>query len=419
MRVIIIGSGFAGLTAARYLKKYNIETLILESRKDIGGRIRTFTDWGFPMDLGASWIQSPYNNPLTRIAKKLNIGLFETSYKNSILYDHGLEISKKETDMAYKLYKEIYEKIEDEALKSKYSVSYDYLYEKFKTNNDLKDFIDWWTVFLNDWEVGANLKNFGARTFFENKFEFYGMDCLPTKGMRPIIDYIAKGTNVELNSKVKKISRKNNEILIETEENKFHADYCICTVPIGVLKTNQIIFEPELSIEKKTAIDNLEMGILNKIYTQWDEPWWNTKTTYIGMVDTQKNFPVSLRYHLHDPNTILSFFHGDQGKKIEAMENEDIIKLLIKTIETAIGKKIPKPKNYLITKWGKDKNTLGSYSFFPTGSNGKEMEILTIPENNLFFAGEHTNSSEYGYAQGAYHSGVNAAKKIISNLKLK
>ena len=254
MRVIIIGSGFAGLTAAKYLKKYNIETIILESRKDIGGRIRTFTDWGFPMDLGASWIQSPYNNPLTRIVKKLKINLFETNYKNSTIYDHGLEISKKEIDMAYKLYKDIYEKIEDEALKSKYNVSYADLYQKFKINNDLKDFIDWWTIFLNDWEVATNLKNLGARAFFENKFEFYGMDCLPIKGMRPIIDYVSKGANIKLNSKVRKISRKNNEILIETEEDKFYADYCICTVPISVLKSNQIIFEPELSTEKKMLL---------------------------------------------------------------------------------------------------------------------------------------------------------------------
>ena len=160
------------------------------------------------------------------------------------------------------------------------------------------------------------------------------------------------------------------------------------------------------------------MGILNKIYTQWDEPWWNTKATYIGMIEKQKNFPVSLSYNLHDPNTIISFFLGDEAKKIENMENEDIIKLLMKTIELSIGKKIPKPKKHLITKWGKDKNTLGSYSFFKTGANGKEMEVLNIPENNLFFAGEHTNSREYGYAHGAYRSGISAANKIIKKIQL-
>jgi monoamine oxidase len=34
-------------------------------------------------------------------------------------------------------------------------------------------------------------------------------------------------------------------------------------------------------------------------------------------------------------------------------------------------------------------------------------------ENNIVFAGEHTISNEYGYAHGAYNSGLTSANKII------
>ena len=98
------------------------------------------------------------------------------------------------------------------------------------------------------------------------------------------------------------------------------------------------------------------------------------------------------------------------------MENPDILKLFIKTMEKSFGKKLPKPKRFLITKWSKDGNTLGSYSFFPKNSDGGEMEILSQPENNLFFAGEHIYSKWYGYAQGAFMSGKRAASQILKRL---
>ena len=56
---------------------------------------------------------------------------------------------------------------------------------------------------------------------------------------------------------------------------------------------------------------------------------------------------------------------------------------------------------------------MGSFSYFPTKSNGKEMDVLASIEKNIAFAGEHTVSNEYGYAHGAYNSGIAAAQQII------
>jgi monoamine oxidase len=417
IKVLIIGAGFAGLSAAQFLKKNNVDFEIIESRKDIGGRIRTFTDWGFPMDLGASWLQSPNSNSLTKIAKKIGMNLIESDYKDSIVFYNGIKIPKQELKTAYEAFKIIYHKTKKESLKVNYDVTLQELYNKFEIKNDMRRITQWWSDFLNDWEFGTNLKNLSARAFFENLFEFDGLDVLPSKGMRPILDYVGKNIKVRLNTKVKKITRKNNEIILETNNGNIYGDYCICTVPLGVLKSNQITFEPELSTEKQIALNNLEMATLNKIYTQWEEPWWNAKSTYIGIIEAQRKFPVTLNYSPHDENTLLTFFHGDEGKRIEALDNEEIIKMLLKNLEIAFGKKIPNPKRFLITKWNKDGNTLGSYSYVSKTANGKEMDILMIPENNLFFAGEHCSVHESGYAQGAYNTGLFQASKILEKIK--
>ena len=56
-KVIVIGAGIAGLSAASYLVENGVsEIVLLESRERIGGRIQTVTENGKPLDLGAEWI---------------------------------------------------------------------------------------------------------------------------------------------------------------------------------------------------------------------------------------------------------------------------------------------------------------------------------------------------------------------------
>ncbi|MCE6998116.1 FAD-dependent oxidoreductase [Saccharothrix sp. S26] len=54
--VIIIGAGFAGITAARTLREQGISSVVLEARGRIGGRIWTSTLAGQQVELGGQWI---------------------------------------------------------------------------------------------------------------------------------------------------------------------------------------------------------------------------------------------------------------------------------------------------------------------------------------------------------------------------
>jgi phytoene desaturase len=54
-RVIVIGSGFAGLSAACYLAHKDYEVIILEKNSQPGGRARVWYKDGFTFDMGPSW----------------------------------------------------------------------------------------------------------------------------------------------------------------------------------------------------------------------------------------------------------------------------------------------------------------------------------------------------------------------------
>ena len=68
-KVLVIGAGLSGLTAAQALQTAGWEVVVLEARDRIGGRV--WTQDG--IDLGAQWIHGTEGNPITNLARQLNI----------------------------------------------------------------------------------------------------------------------------------------------------------------------------------------------------------------------------------------------------------------------------------------------------------------------------------------------------------
>jgi len=58
-KIIVIGSGFAGLTAAALLAKQGHDVTVLEKNEQAGGRARVWEKDGFVFDMGPSWYWMP------------------------------------------------------------------------------------------------------------------------------------------------------------------------------------------------------------------------------------------------------------------------------------------------------------------------------------------------------------------------
>lgn len=59
MNVIVVGAGFAGLSAASFLAKQGFNVTVLEKNSTPGGRARRFSEKGFTFDMGPSWYWMP------------------------------------------------------------------------------------------------------------------------------------------------------------------------------------------------------------------------------------------------------------------------------------------------------------------------------------------------------------------------
>jgi phytoene desaturase len=58
-KAIVIGSGFAGLSAAAHLAKRGFNVTLLEKNAEVGGRARQWKKAGFVFDMGPSWYWMP------------------------------------------------------------------------------------------------------------------------------------------------------------------------------------------------------------------------------------------------------------------------------------------------------------------------------------------------------------------------
>ncbi len=72
--VAVIGSGFAGLSAATCLAKEGFDVTVFEKNATPGGRARQFSDSGYTFDMGPSWYWMPdvFDRYFARFGKKVS-----------------------------------------------------------------------------------------------------------------------------------------------------------------------------------------------------------------------------------------------------------------------------------------------------------------------------------------------------------
>ena len=152
--VIVIGSGFAGLSAASFMAKEGWQVIVIEKNKTAGGRARQLKENGFTFDMGPSfyWMPDVFERYFAQFGKKVSdyysLHRLDPSYR--IYWDDGY------TDMPadFDELKKVFESIEpgSGAKLEKYLKGAAYKYEVginklvYKPSRSLTEFMDWETI---------------------------------------------------------------------------------------------------------------------------------------------------------------------------------------------------------------------------------------------------------------------------------
>lgn len=152
--VIIIGSGFAGLSAASFMAKEGWKVTVIEKNETPGGRARQLKENGFTFDMGPSfyWMPDVFERYFSQFGKKVSdyytLHRLDPSYR--IYWDEGF------TDLPadYESLRTVFESLEpgsadklDSYLREaayKYDVGVNNLV--YKPSRSLTEFMDWPTV---------------------------------------------------------------------------------------------------------------------------------------------------------------------------------------------------------------------------------------------------------------------------------
>lgn len=422
--VVIVGAGMAGLAAAVDLRAAGHEVVIVEARARSGGRIHTSRLWpGLPMDMGASWIHHIDGNPVTDLARSAGAEFATTSYESSRLYiDPALAalgvMDGGEADAERLVGRAIGwagQQPADVSLQS----AIDAVAPATTLDAARRAQLNFYLAGAYEQEFAASTAHLSMRSLDDGE-EFDGEDALFPNGYGQIIDHLARGMDIRMNQKVTGVRMTRDGATVSLRDGSvLEAGHVLITVPLGVLKTGDIAFDPPLPADKREAIDRLGMGLLNKHWLRFDRPHWDTSVDWHERLTEAKgewSEWVSLA-KLNDTPALLVFSAADHAERVEQMDDAAIVSSIMGAARTMFGSALPDPQAVQISRWRADPFACGAYSFHAVGSGPEQRRILARSEHGrLHFAGEAQNDRYPSTVHGALLSGRAAARAIIGEI---
>ena len=433
-RVIIVGAGWAGLTAANALRNAGVDHVLLEGRARIGGRAHTVDVGGVPVDLGCSWIHDPIDNPMTRFAEQagvarrnadieLDVALFRafdalagrevTVPEKLNAFAHAVNFGENEASgiseelgpgASVRDGAQVY--LDRQGLAGEARRQAEFVLHLISEQSEN---YSWEKVSLAYW---AN---------YESPYTGVGQGEFPVGGYRRLVQSMTGDARVRLGHRVHTIERHRNGVVVRCKtrgrELKLRGSHVIVTVPLGLLKRHAIRFEPGLPKAKRSAISRVGFGVFEKVAMVFDEPFWSDPThthmLYLAKGEALRMPLIIDLNRITGAPGLVAFAAARFGRKLRALKPEARLEVALDRVQEIMGRPIPRPAAWRATDWLGDPFTRGAYSTIPLGSTLEDLDVLAAPVGGrILFAGEATHH-RLGYADGAMSSGVREAKRLL------
>ncbi|KAI0534429.1 putative flavin-containing polyamine oxidase [Xylaria digitata] len=461
-KVAILGAGIAGITTAQALSNNSItDFLILEYKGHIGGRVHSALfgtgPHGKPLviEYGANWIQG-LGRPETRENPIWTFVSYNNGYYNILTYN---ETGPADFSEEIEAFEEALERMEERAGEILKDNRQD---PTVRTGLSLigwkpsqrdypaaSDAVEWW---LYDGEQAVTPEdsslvfNAAVSNFTFVQFSNENNFVIDQRGHRAWIEgeastFLSRGDKRLLfNTIVERIEYGQDGVVVTTRNGScVQADYAVCTFSLGVLQNSQlestnnsklknatnlqranaVKFKPELPEWKKTAIETFEIGVYTKIFMQFPYTFWPADKEFFLYADPYERgwYPIwqSLDVKGFFPGSHILFVivTGDQSYRIENMKDEETLEEVMDVLQSMFpGVDIPQPLAFTYPRWSDIPWAYGSFSVWPPGTTLEMHENLRANVSRLWFTGEHTSASYFGYMQGAWFEGRDAGNRI-------
>lgn len=444
-KVIVIGAGLAGLSAAYELTQAGHDVAVLEAQSRPGGRVLTlrepFSD-GLFAEAGARDIADTHDFTLKYIAL-FNLSLASSPPSpnlGSIGYFRGKRIKFTEgvtPEIPYNLTPE--EKTLGDAIWPRYRpasvldeigdytapdwpppslMKYDRMsYAEFlRSNGASSEAVAFMTAGMR-WGDGADtvsalvvLRETAQDRQVKDWYTINGGCDLLTRAFAERLK-----ERIRYGSAVVRIEHSAQEVRVVVSQagthQTFGGDHLICAIPFSVLR--QVAISPRLSPAKQRAIDELPSFSCARVFLQSRTRFWLDQGLDGGAwTDLPVGSIHSTGSNQPGPRGIVQCYTGGRaGRRLAAMKEPDRLRLALKQVEAVYPGMRENFEGGISKCWHADPWARGCSSWYKPGQMSELWPHIARPEGRVHFAGDHT-SAWIRWMQGALESGNRAAREV-------
>lgn len=404
--VAIVGAGVTGLAAAQKLQILGKSVVVLEASSRIGGRAFTDrTSFTTPIDLGCAWLHQADRNPLTPLARALNFTLIDHEQATHHYWHQG--ISANAADL--------------KALNAASQA----IERKMKSLGRVDMSMSSLLTTPGDWTEQMALRlmvelNSGGDAESTSAHGIHVEDATPPnwlvqEGMGRIVESLATGVQVALNTCVSEIEQRAHDVRVVTSAGDIMAEHCLVTVSTGVLRAEAIRFRPALENATLSALDALPMGHFNKVVLEFDAPLPGF-TAGDWLSAAQQFQPDKALLFVVNPfgsNLVIALAGGTYGRQLSSMPHkESETEVMLQLKECLGGWHGRKLVRSLTTDWSTNPLFHGGYAYLKTHGGKAKKALSNGGTDRIHFAGEATATHLAQTCGGAYLTGIHVAQRI-------
>jgi monoamine oxidase len=433
--VVVVGAGFAGLSAARDLARLGYDVVVLEGRDRVGGRSSTATIAGALVDLGGTFV-GPTQDAVIALANELGCEMVRThSRGKNLIRWRGKVRSYRSTIPKLS----IIELLDVSRIQWRFDrVSrrvpvHEPWTSSIAEKADSKT-LDEWLRYVHAGASTRDLMAIMARVTWGCEPEEVSLlhairyvkaagglgrmldveggaqqDRFPA-GTQQIALRMAEqlGDAVALNAVVRSISRRaDGALVVGSDRGDVAAKAVIVAVPPQ--HRAGIAFDPPLPPEYEKLTEHWPQGNLSKAYVAYETPFWRANGCSGEALSDEG--PVFITFDVSPsdagPGILLGF---TDARTFDPLPAEQRRAKALDGFATLFGDAARNPIDYLDHCWGAEEFAPGGpTAAVPPGSWTTYGPWLRKPIDGIFWAGTETADEWTGFLDGAVRSGKRAA----------